>query len=254
MGLTYTLDSAVKLRSRIIHKEQGMLRNQYDFKNLLAVISLLVSPICIAGGETTKSPILDRVEVVYTAPENMEDMSIEELRSEKAACERDLALIREASDEPEVAKQKLLKTILAHDDKRLNIVDVIPRLIEDYKIEGDFRDALLGYSNTFDVKIREARKDVHTLDDYKSYDFRFSAVYMSMMFKFNENQEFHRRIIADMRDPNTIMGKYRKELDESYARVEHDKYLIQNIYSVNELEEVITLIDEEITERQHAEL
>ena len=58
----------------------------------------------------------------------------------------------------------------------------------------------------------------------------------------------------DMQDPSTIMGKYRKELDDSYAKVEHDKYLIQNIYSMDELEEVIALIDQEILKRKQAEL
>ena len=231
-----------------------MLRNQRIFRNLLVVILLIASPLCLAGGETIKSPILDRVEVLYQVPENMETLSLEQLQAEKALRERDLKLIQEASDDPDVAKQKLLKTILAHDDKRLNIVHVIPKLVEEYQIQGEFRDDLLGYSNTFDVDIREARKDVLTIDDYKSYDFRFSAVYMSMMFKFNENPDFHERMLADMKDPSTVMGQYRKELDESYAEVEHDKYLIQNIYSTNELENAIALIDEEISKRKHAEL
>jgi len=57
-----------------------------------------------------------------------------------------------------------------------------------------------------------------------------------------------------MENPETHIGKYRKQLNESYAKVEHDKYLIQNIYSVNELEQAIAAIDEEISKRQKAEL
>ena len=231
-----------------------MLRNPRIFRNVVTIALMIIGPLCIAGGETIKSPILDRVEVLYKVPENIETLSLEQLQAEKASRERDLKLIQEASDDPVVAKQKLLKTILAHDDKRLNIAHVIPKLVEEYQIEGEFRDDLLGYSNTFDVDIREARKDVLTIDDYKSYDFRFSAVYMSMMFKFNENPEFHKRMLADMKDPNTVMGQYRKELDESYSEVKHDKYLIQNIYSTDELENAIALIDEEISKRKHAEL
>ncbi len=237
-----------------IHKEQGMRRNQLIFKGLVVVVVVAVGSLCWAGGETIKSPILDRVEVLYKPPENMDTLSLEQLQVEKAQRERDLKRIREANDDPEVAKQKLLETILAHDDKRLNIVHVIPKLVENYQIQGEFRDQLLGYSNTFDVDIRNARKNVSSLDDYKSYDFRFSAVYMSMMFKFNENPEFHKRILADLKDPNTVMGRYREELDESYAKVEHDKYLIQNIYSADELEKAIALIDKEISKRKHAEL
>ena len=220
----------------------------------VAILLFIISSHGLAGGETIKSPILDRVEVVYKPPENMEALSLKQLQTEKASRERDLQLLREANDEPEMAKQKLLETILAHDDKRLNIVHVIPKLIEEYEIQGKFRDDLLGYSNTFDVEIRNARKYVLSIEDYKSYDFRFSAVYMSMMLKFNENPEFQKRMLADMKDPATVMGKYRKELDESYAKVEHDKYLIQNIYSADELENAIALIDKEISKRKQAEL
>jgi hypothetical protein len=231
-----------------------MRRNQFIGKGLSAIALLLISQLCTAGGETTKSPILDRVEVMHTAPENLEELSLEELRVEKVVRERDLSVIKEASDDPDVAKQKLLEVILEHDDKRLKIVEVIPQLIDTYQIKGEFRDALLGYNKTFDVDVRNARKDVHKLDDYKSYDFRFSAVYMSMMFKFNENPEFHKKMVADLQNPNSVIGKYRRELDESYAKVEHDKYLMQNVYSVDELERAIAIIDEEISKRKHAEL
>ena len=219
-----------------------------------AITCLIASSICFAGGETQKSPILDRVKVIHKAPENIDTLSLDQLKSERASRVRDLAVIKEASDEPEVAKQKLLDSIMAHDDKRLNIVHVIPQMIEDYGIEGEFKKTLMGYSSTFDNEIRTARNDVHSLDDYKSYDFRFSAVYMSMMFKFNENKSFHEKMVADMSDSSTAIGKYRKELDESYAKVSHDKYLIQNLFSVNELEQAITEIDEEIAKRQKAEL
>ena len=231
-----------------------MLITQHSLKGIFVLVLAFMCQTGFAGGETKKSPILDRVEVIYEVPENIEKLSIEELQAEKAVCVRDLSVIKEASDEPAVAKQKLLQTILKHDDKRLEIVNVIPELIDEYQINGEFRDSLLGYRQTFDVEIRNSRQHVHTLDDYKSYDFRFSAVYMSMMFKFTENPEFHARMAEDMKDPNTTIGKYRKDLDDSYAQVEHDKYLVQNIYSINELEQVIAIIDEEITKRRRAEL
>ena len=231
-----------------------MLKTRLFFTNLSFLALLIVGSVCLAGGETQKSPILDRVKMLYKAPENMESLSLEQLQNERDTRARDLAMIKETNEQPDVAKQKLLESILAHDDIRLNIVQVIPQMIEEYGINGEFKDTLMGYSNTFDTEIRTARSYVHSIDDYKSYDFRFSAVYMSMMFKFSENKEFHQKMVADMQDTSTAIGKYRKELDESYAKVEHDKYLIQNIYSVNELEQAIATIDEEITKRQKAEL
>lgn len=231
-----------------------MLRARHIFMSISALLLLWASQLGLAGGETQKSPILDRVEVIHKAPENLEKLSLRELLAEKASRVRDLSVIKEASDEPDVARQKLLETILGYDDKRLQIVEVIPQLIEDYRIEGEFRDSLLNYSETFDVEMRDARKYVKTLDDYKSYDFRFSAVYMSMMFAFRENPEFHQRLLADLSNENTAIGRYRKGLDESYAKIERDKQLIQNIYAINELEQAIAIIDQEILKRGHAEL
>lgn len=202
-----------------------------------------------AGGETQKSPVFDRVEVIYKPPENLEEMSLEQLRTEKATRMREFAAIKEASHAPDVARQKLLATILEHDDKRMQIVAIIPELISDYQIEGEFRDTLLNYARTFDVDMRAARKHVTALNDFKSYDFRFSAVYMSMLFAFKEHPDFHRRLIADMRDEGTAIGKYYKELNQSYAKVERDKRLVQDLYSIDELEQAIAGIDREISRR-----
>ncbi len=222
-------------------------------KSLGFLVLAAVSLPGLAGGETVKSPILDRTEVVYSAPENLDQLTLEELQAEKAVRTQDLVAIQQASD-TDVARQKLLEIIFEHDDKRLQIVKVIPELIDEYQIEGEFRNALLGYRDTFDVDIRDARKYVHTLDDYKSYDFRFSAVYMSMMFKFSENPEFQKRMAVDMRNPDTLVGRYQKELSESYAKVERNKYLLQDSHSINELENAIDIIEEEISRRNHAEL
>ncbi len=231
-----------------------MVRNPQVISVIVSISLLLCSIQSFAGGEVKKSPILDRVNVVYKAPENMDELNLEQLQHEKSIREHDLRIITEASDDPKLAKQKLLETILEHDDKRLNIANVIPILIDEYEIKGEFREDLLGYSETFNVEMREARTYVHSLDDYKSYDFRFSAVYMSMMFKFKENPDFHKKMVADMKDPDTTMGKYLEELDDSYKKVEHNKYLIQNIYSVDELKQAIAQIDAEIAKRERVEL
>lgn len=230
----------------------SVIQPGYRVLSILAL--LLIGQLSLAGGETTKSPILDRVEVIHKAPENLEALSMEELEIERSVRMRHISAIKQVSDKPDVARQKLLKTILEHDDKRLQIADVIAKLVDEYQIEGALREALLGYRETFNTEMRDARKYVQTLDDYKSYDFRFSAVYMSMLFKFNESPQLHKRLVADMGDENTTIGKYRQELDESYAKIERDKWLLQDLYSINELEQAIAAIDKEISQRKHTEL
>lgn len=216
----------------------------------LAVASILG----FAGGETVKSPILDRIEMIYSAPSDLGQMNLKQLEAEKAARIQDLAVIQRMSGAPDIARQKFLEIIFEHDDKRLRIVEVIPGLIEKYQITGEFRTALLGYRDTFDRVIRDARNHVHDLEDYKSYDFRFSAVYMSMMFKFSENPEIQKRIIADMKNPDTLIGRYQKEMADSYSKVEDNRYLVQDSYSIEELERAIAVIEDEITRRSHEEL
>ena len=124
---------------------------------LSITLMLFISSVSFAGGETIKSPILDRVKVLHEVPKNLGSLSLEQLQIERDTRQRDLEVIRQASDEPEVAKQKLLETIMAHDEVRLKIADVIPAMIEDYEIDGKLRDSLLGYSNTFEVDMLNSK-------------------------------------------------------------------------------------------------
>ena len=207
-----------------------------------------------AGGETVKSPMLDRMEVIYPTPSDLGQMTLKQLHAEKAARIQDLDAIQYVNGAPDIARQKFLELIFEHDDKRLRIAEVIPNLIEEYQIKGEFRTALLGYRDTFENVIRDARNHVHDLEDYKSYDFRFSAVYMSMMLKFSENPEIQKRMIADMKNPDTQIGRYLKEMADSYSKVENSRHLLQDSYSIEELERAIAAIEGEITRRKHEEL
>ena len=131
-----------------------MRRNLPSGKGLffLMLMLMLVGPSVLASGEVLKSPILDRVKVLYSAPGNLENLTFEQLHEERAVLAKELTAIQQISDAPEIARQKFLETIFKHDDKRLLIARVIHDLIDEYQIEGKFRDDLISYSDTFDVK------------------------------------------------------------------------------------------------------
>ena len=61
--------------------------------------------------------------------------------------------------------------------------------------------------------------NVASLQDYPSYDFRFAAVYMSMLYSFQKYPDFYERLKGDMVDEETSIGSYRKTLDDSYGGV-----------------------------------
>ena len=158
--------------------------------------------------------------------------------------------MRNDAEAKELAEQHMLEQLMLHDDARLSITEVIPQLIEDYAIEGKFKDTLLGYRSTFTDEIVESRKNVENLQDYQSYDFRFTAVYMSMLFAFLEHPEFYDRLKKDMEDGNTAIGKYRKNLDSSYGGVAQAKKQMDMIHSTEDLQKVIDALDQELERRQ----
>ena len=143
----------------------------------------------------------------------------------------------------------MLKELLAHDAVRLSIADVIPELIEDYNIEGKFKDTLLGYRSTFTDELMAGHAAVRTLKDYQSYDFRFAAVYMSMLFSFQDHPEFYQRLKADMADAATAIGGYRKSLDDSYQGVEKARAEIDKLASTEDIEKVIAALSAELAKR-----
>ena len=221
----------------------------YVFVGLLA-ITLMGSATVFADGSTHKIPGIDREVSAYKVPDNLRSMSTEEVASLRTQHQQDLEEMRNGIDSKEHAEQYMFEQLMSHDEVRLSITEVIPQLIEDYAIEGKFKDTLLGYRSTFTGEITNSRENVENLQDYQSYDFRFTAVYMSMLFAFQEHPEFYKRLKEDMVDDDTAIGGYRKMLDNSYGRVAKAKEKIDVIHSSENLEEVIHALDQELARRQ----
>ena len=202
-----------------------------------------------ADGGHRNIPGIDRGPSKYTVPEHLDTLPTEELASLREARHKDLEDLRSGSKSKEISERYMFEQLMAHDEVRLSITDVIPRLIEDYEIDGKFKNTLMGYRSTFTEEITQSRETVENLQDYQSYDFRFTAVYMSMLFAFQEHPEFYQRLKKDMTDENTTIGKYRKRLDDSYSRVAKAKERMDIVHSEEDLEDVIDALDEELARR-----
>ena len=189
--------------------------------------------------------------VIYTVPENLASLSTEEITDMRAARQQDLDRATADANAEKVAEERLFETLMSHDLVRLSIADVISELISEYKIDGEFKDTLLGYQNTFAEDLMASRASVENLEDYPSYDFRFAAVYMSMLYSFQKYPDFYERLKADMVNEQTPIGSYKKTLDESYGGVVKARAEMDFMKSGDDLKKVITALDEELARRSN---
>ena len=211
--------------------------------------TFLVAVSAFADGSSRKVPGIDHAEA-YKVPENLQTMATAEVETLRSARQKDLEKLRNGANSKQIAEENMFEQLMAHDEVRLTITEVIPKLIEDYAIEGKFKKSLMGYRSTFAEEITQSRETVNSLQDYQSYDFRFTAVYMSMLFAFQEHPEFYEQLKTDMVDEETSIGGYRKRLDDSYGRVEQAREQMEVIHNADDLENVIVALDEELARRK----
>ena len=211
---------------------------------IFAAFLLPASFIAHAGGLTKQAP-------AYSVPNNLTDLSTEEVENLRASHSSDLENLNNSTNAKQAAEDKMLKELLDHDLVRLSITDVIPNLIEEYEIDGEFKDTLLSYRSTFLDELMATRENIGSLRDYQSYDFRFAAVYMSMLFSFQEHPDFYERLKKDMLDDKTSIGGYRQLLDDSYGGVEKAREEMNAVNSTEDLQKVIIALDEELARRSN---
>ncbi|RCL46666.1 MAG: hypothetical protein DBW91_01740 [Candidatus Thioglobus sp.] len=211
--------------------------------------TLFISPV-LADIANTDIPGINRSGDSYQVPADMQDWSTQDLSSLRTEHQKSLEAMRKHQLSQDAAEENMLAELLRHDLVRLSIVDVIPVLIEDYQIDGDFKHTLMGYRSTFMNELRASHDDIRSLGDYQAYDFRFAAVYMSMLYAFDSNPEFYQRLKSDMVNDATPIGRYRLSIDESYLSVKQASEKMDTIHQLNDLEKVIVALDSELERRK----
>lgn len=209
------------------------------------------SSVSLADSGKSNIPGIDRASVSYEVPADLNSWSTHEVSSLRDEHQQNLDQIRQNQTSRDQADAHMLSELLRHDMVRLSIVDVIPALIEEYQIEGDFKDLLMGYRDTFKVELMANHNEIQSLGDYQSYDFRFAAVYMSMIYAFDNNPEFYQRLKSDMMLEDSVIGRYRNAIDESYLGVKAASEVIDSFHIVNDLEKVIVALDSELEKRNN---
>ena len=77
-------------------------------------------------------------------PVNLEILTLVELLELRKQHHSQLRSLQTKSDTPHASEQKLLERLLAYDNVRLKIVDVIKSLIDEYKVRGEIPKKIIG--------------------------------------------------------------------------------------------------------------
>lgn len=186
----------------------------------------------------------------HALPQNLAEISLEKLVALRKEREAALGLLTSDRKSRASIEQALLNTLFAYDDVRLQIADIITRLVDEYKVKGRYREKLLGYCDTFNIRIKNARNTVHTLDEYKVYSTHFAVAYISLVYTFKEDASFYNQYTNDIGNPESTIGKYRKKLTLSYQEVEQANKEYKAVVIVQNIKKSIALLKKEIDWRQ----
>ena len=147
-------------------------------------------------------------------------------------------------------EQLLLKSLMAYDDERIRIVDLIPVMIEEYQVNPELKEDMLNFRATMRDIIEELRPQITTLQYYKPYDFRLGISYLSLMTVLQEHQSVHEQMLRDQKDPESMIGQYTLRLSEAYRPVEAAREQLQQRHILEDMRERIDNIDNELRRRQ----
>jgi hypothetical protein len=217
---------------------------------LASILSLImIASSAHADGKKRDIPGISHA-VVYEVPVNIGDLSEHEVEQLLERGKTSLVALRADAEAPSKAEERMFAELMRHDLVRLQIADVIKQMVSDYGVEGEFAEKLMGYRSTFMVDLFAERDNVHSLQDYPAYDFRFTAVYMSLLFAFQEHPEFYKMLRADMDSDTSPIGKYRIVLDHSFEQVEQARKEMDAIHNIEDLEKVIEALNQELISRK----
>lgn len=211
----------------------------------------LISTSVWSGGND-KVEGIDYSKVEYHVPDNLQQMTDKEISELKASHETNLTELQGKLLPREVAEAHMFEQLMHYCDVGLEIVDVIPDMIDRYHIEGEFRQKLMTFRETFQDDIAPIRHDITNLQQFKSYDFRFKLAYLALIHALQQEPGIAEKMEADSKDENSALGKYKHELADAYQDLQVAKAEMDVMFAANDLQNVIAALDEELARRgQH---
>lgn len=216
---------------------------------LLLTIILLISTSIYAAGEEPH-PIID-VKHVSKFSYDIKSMDLKNLKDARQVIKN---YLNEHKIENNIDyDKKLLAALLQYDDIRIQIVDVIDKIIIEYNVSNDIKKILLSYKDTFKNIIKDNRPLVNNLRDYKAYDFRLGSAYLAMMSAFHDTEErklFYSRLVSDKKNVNTQIGAYNLKLRNAQEIINLVKLDRDNSKKVVDIENTLKKIESEISKKE----
>ena len=149
-------------------------------------------------------------------------------------------------------ESELLRVLLVYDAERIQIIDIIPKMIEQYEVEGTLKEDLMNFRGALVKIVEELRPEVTSLQRYKPYDFRIGISYAAMMTIMQKQQVVRDRMLHDQKDPETMLGQHAQRLQETYRAVEEARQQLELGYQTETLKEQIDRIDFELKRRHQS--
>lgn len=179
--------------------------------------------------------------------ESLQELELDELKARRAAyaAQLDAAVAPTAELEGQ-----LLTALLAYDDERVRIVELIPQLIVLYELDAEFAEDLMNFRDTMSRIVAELKPNVTTLQSYKPYDFRMGVSFVALMTIMQEQQAVRERMLRDQEDPETLLGRYYQQLRSHYQAVEEARGQLEQGYRVEDVKDRVERIDAELKRRQ----
>lgn len=224
-------------------------------KHLSLVLALVLSSALVildhaSAEQSEPHPIVEKPVADYPRLEHLSELNLEQLLKLKSDYLVQIKELNKTVAKTQQNEQQLMRALKAYDKERLRIIEVIPNLIRDYQIKPPFSNTLKRYAQTFEKVHRQYRGKLDTLDDYRSYDFRLGMTYMGMMTALQQQPKLYHRLSADMKDQDTAIGRYVKQLDVAYVEVERASDSIDEIHAIRHLENELKRIEQELLSRR----
>ena len=216
----------------------------------VSVLICNIPPNVFADSVHYQGPELSETNSVQVLPTNLSEIPITVLKLLKKERKSKLELFQPIQKSLEASEKELLDSLIAYDDVRLQIAEIIIKLVDEYNVTGSYKKKLLGYCDTFNTNIKPARSNVQTLEAYKVYGTHFAVAYISLLYTFRENSAFHSKYMSDINNPKSTIGKYRRELAVTYQEVKKAQKVYESILVARKINESIMQLDKEINTRK----
>ncbi len=179
--------------------------------------------------------------------ESLQELELDELKARRAAY---AAQLDEAIAPTAELEGGLLAALLAYDDERVRIVELIPQLIELYELDAEFAEDLMNFRDTMSRIVAELKPNVTNLQSYKPYDFRMGVSFAALMTIMQKQQAVRERMLRDQEDPDTLLGQYYRQLRSHYQEVEEARGKLEQGYKAQDIKEQVERIDAELQRRR----